>query len=489
MTNTISNIVLKKTNLHNHMDWNCLPNSSNEDFVYVGWISRYEYQRGFGLVVDLINNEEHFFHISDVGTDLFSCNNNKIKELVLSHLLDELRYSFQKSERFKRLKSECANHGLKEIDVSVSSKFGRYKVCVDEKLSYALIKDHSLNNYPYLHYAQIICFKLKEDKAVEIHTPNYFVLELLKNKHVYPNNLWNLLFRFVPDILFSIEYNGPDHIDDVICSFKQKSNHIVDYVKQFDIEPYRKLDNYTLSTEFSYYPTVKDSDPNQLYLVIIRNSELKDKHIGYPKIEIPLTPLFDYYGQAPHHYYMSELYDEYKEKYQNYYNEYKESNGQIEKNSLLNKYFHQEKIKWIEYYTSSYSRIEHLKQLLWELKNEYLSSIEKSIFFSIKKIYPDFYKSSNKYVFEYDDYSHFYGYKIELIHKNDHYQLFTYDRSYNGRYKGKHYIGNSYFNDNNTFYSWSCIERDLNKELHLYLCSLFDNAIEQIVSESGLTEK
>ena len=104
MTNTISNIVLKKNNLHNHMDWNCLPNSSNEDFVYVGWISRYEYQRGFGLVVDLINNEEHFFHISDVGTDLFSCNNNKIKELVLSHLLDELRYSFQKSERFKRLK-------------------------------------------------------------------------------------------------------------------------------------------------------------------------------------------------------------------------------------------------------------------------------------------------------------------------------------------------------------------------------------------------
>ena len=102
----------------------------------------------------------------------------------MSHLLDELRYSFQKSERFKRLKSECANHGLKEIDVSVSSKFGRYKVCVDEKLSYALIKDHSLNNYPYLHYAQIICFKLKEDKAVEIHTPNYFVLELLKNKHV-----------------------------------------------------------------------------------------------------------------------------------------------------------------------------------------------------------------------------------------------------------------------------------------------------------------
>ena len=83
-------------------DFTCY-NLQNEDFVYVGWISRYEYQRGFGLVVDLINNEEHFFHISDVGTDLFSCNNNKIKELVLSHLLDELRYSFQKSERFKRL--------------------------------------------------------------------------------------------------------------------------------------------------------------------------------------------------------------------------------------------------------------------------------------------------------------------------------------------------------------------------------------------------
>lgn len=488
MTDTISDIVLQKKDLQNHIDWNSLPTSTCSDMVYVGWISRYEYQRGFGLVVDFINNEQHFFHVSDVGSDLFSCKNDKIIELTLSHLLSELRYSFQKSERFKILKSKCENNGLNEIETTISSKFGNCKAIVYKELSYSVIKEHNLSKFPYLHYAQVICFRLKEGKAVEIHEPKFYTADLINNKAAYSNNLWNLLFRFVPDVLYTIEYNGRDSIDEDICSFKHKSNQIVEYVKRFDIEPYRKLENYTLSTEFSYYPTARDSDPNQLFLVIIRNSELDDKYVQYPKIRIPLTSSFDFYGQAPHHYFMSMIYDEYKVKYENYYNEYKASNGTVDKSEILNKYFYDEKEKWIQYYTSSYSRVEHLKHLLRYLKNEYLASIKKSIFFSIKRIYTDFESSSKNYVFEFDHYNHYYGFKIEIIRKDDHYQLFTYDETYNGRYKGKHYIGDSFFNDNNTFYMWSQIERELNKELHLYLSSLFDKVIEQILIDSGLTE-
>lgn len=483
MNNNISEIILQEYGLLDHKDWNNTQSLAHNDIVYVGWVSRYEYLRGFGIVIDFLDNEEHFFHVSELGEDLYTCNNDDIKSLTINHLLDDLRFSFYKTKKFKNLKSELIRKNKSEIETEVTTRFGKYKMVIDNGPIYPLIKEYDLQGFPFVYYAQIICFRLKDGKAIEIHTPKYYTSELLNNKNVYSHTLWNLLFRFIPDVLYSVEYKGVENIEDEVTVFRQESAKIVEYVKNFDIEPYKNLDNYKLSLQFDYHPTVKDSDPNQLNLVIIRNVELNDQYIGFPKICVPLTPNFEYYGSAPHHYYMMMIYGEYKDKYESYYKECKESKDNVDRSTLLEKYFYEVKKDKISYYISSYSKINHLKELLSNLKYKFIKSIIEKSNFSIKHFHPDFYDSTNDYLFKFDRDLTYYGSKVQIIHNKNLYQLYTYDHTYEGRYKGKHYIGKGYFKDKDTYYWWSNHERSLNNELKSYIDSLFNQVIEQISNE------
>lgn len=85
MTDLVKNII-EKIYKEKTYNWNSPIEQlsvSNSEKVYIGWVTEYEYLRGFGFVADLFNNEKHFFHVSEIGEDFFSTEHRITRRDVL----------------------------------------------------------------------------------------------------------------------------------------------------------------------------------------------------------------------------------------------------------------------------------------------------------------------------------------------------------------------------------------------------------------------
>ncbi len=476
--NDLKNIVLRKLELDNILNWNSdLGSSYDDEFIYVGWIARYDFLRGYGMVVDFMNNDEHFFHITELGDDLFTCDHLSIRSIVLDHLLLQL-----KIDGWKKCKKEIKDKNMDNMEISLSCRFGTYNLLFINNKSYPEITQHNLSGYPYIAPAQIICFKIKDGNAVGIHNPFFYKFQILKNRDIYSSATWNLLFNYIPSLIYTIQFQGSYDLDRELSLFREKSKPYIEQIKQFDIGPYKNLDNYSIELKSSYFPTVTDSDPNQLFLEISRNKELNDEFVTYSTFRVPLTGRVEYYGRASLEYLQHFVADEYKKEFDDFYNEYKAYSKVHNFNyqSITEKHFLPVKKKEIEYCISNYSKADHLAHYLRKLKFDFIRNLKESCRFDVKKMTPDFSDEGN-YIFEYDKIIN-YNYKVEIIHKKDYYQLYRYDDSYKGHYKGKHYIGKMYFYNQDADYSRLC-NKDINTELYSYIDNRFEKVIADCIEE------
>ena len=460
-----------------------MESSNDDDFVYVGWIAKYDFLRGFGIVVDLMNNEEHFFHITEVGDDLFTCDNASIMDRVLETLIFQLKYQKDFTDKWEMCKKEMEDKDIDKMEVSMSSRFGTYKFLYLKNKTYPEITQHNLSGYPYISPGQIICFKIKEGKAIGIHNPFLYKFQLLKNRDIYSSAIWNLLFNYIPSLLYTIQFEGSYDLDSELSLFREKAKPYIEQIKQFDISPYKNVDNYSIRLESSYYPTVKDSDPNQLFLIISRKKELDDEFVTHSTFHVPLTETVEYYGRASLEYLQHFVNDEYKKEFDDFYKEYKiySRDQKLNYDTIVEKHFGAVKIKWLEYYISKYSDSEHLIFYLRKLKYDFLRKIKESCRFKVNSIKTDFFDDGN-YVFEFDKSLPYYGYKVEIIHKKDHYELYTYDESYKGYYKGKHYIGHMYFYNQDLDYR-RLFSTNIMNEFYSYIDLQFEKAIADCTVE------
>lgn len=484
--NNLHNIVLSNLELNYFFNWNSdlgFQHDCDDDLVYIGWIQEYNFIRGYGYVADLINNEKHFFHYSEIGEDLYSCDHISIKKIVLDYILFQIKSQFRETDEWKTLKKELGEKNIDNIEISKKNRFGSYKILVSNNKGNVEISQYNFSGYPFISPAQIVCFKIQEGKVIGIHNPFYYKYHLLKNRDKYSPTIWNLLFNYVPSLLYSIDYKGIDNLEKELFSFREKAKQYIKQIKQFDIRPYKELNNYNLKLKTSYHPTVKDSDPNKLYLEILRKKELEDEFVTHSTIQIPLTKTVFCYGQATMDYLQYYINDEYKKEFNSFYEEYKNcrKSQNFDYTALIEKHFQPLKKKWIDCFISKYSESEHLKFYLRKLKCEYIKNLKEICRFDVNKIKPLFFNNDD-YVFSFEKSLPHYGYKVEIIHTNCNYKLYTYDDRYNGYFKGKHFIGQMYFGNMDSDYNKIDIIK-INNELYSFIDSQFEIVIEDCVKE------
>ena len=110
------------------------------------------------------------------------------------------------------------------------------------------------------------------------------------------------------------------------------------------------------------------------------------------------------------------------------------------------------KEQWVNSFIANYSSQNHLLFYLNKLKNQFLNSCN----LYAESINPEIY--SNDILFEFNRALPYYGNKIEfkfsnLMWSKPYYSLYTYDSSYEGYYKGKHYINDIELEDNDYYYT------------------------------------
>ena len=458
-------------------------NYNNDEMIYVGWIVKYEFLRGYGFIADLINNEKHFFHVSDVGEDLFTKQNSNNDDLTLHSLLDELRHNFYKNPDYIDYQKELQRKGLDNIEVSANCRFGSYKLNIEKYPKIPMIIDSNLSGFPCLYQGQIVCFTLDNGKVTNIHKPQFYKSKLICQKNNYNNDLWSLLFHFIPSVLYKIKYEGFEDINEEICKYREQILSKIQDVKQYDILPLTDINNYALNLEIDYHPTTRDGDdPNTLVLYckpLIHVDEYISSCFSW---RIQLTPTIDYYGEAPITYFSDIVFDEYKKSFDEYL-EKRKGKTFAERNSLVEDCFNNIKKQRINHLVSDYSSYNHLLFYINKLKSQFVNRC----ILLVENVCPDFYSYDVKFEFKNDlDY---YGNKIEFKFSNlqytkPSYKVYTYDNSFKGRYKGKHFINEIQLEDNNDVnIIKNEILRTMNKELHDYLEAKFDLLVEEVMKK------
>lgn len=486
---TIINKIAKGIDFNLSENWHgeCNNQHTNDDeMIYVGWVHIFDYLRGFGFIADLINNEEYYFHVSSIGEDLYSNKSPKNDELSLKCLLEQLQHKYYKSTDYKDCQLQLKQKNTEEIVTTSSCRFGTYRIAVRTNPKMPNVVESDLSNYPHIFPGQVVCFTIEDGKATNVHKPTFYISQLLKYRGSYSDNVWSLLFHFIPRVLYSIKYQGFDNIDEELDKYKEKMNSFLLNVKQFDLDSMKDIDNYKIGLSIDYHPSKSDSDPNTLCLNCkFQNSS--DEYILMAFSEnIGITPTIEYYGEAPLEYFEDIVYDEYKEAFNRLLNErnsIRKNKGYCDDSLLTEKYFSDVKEQWVNSFIANYSSQNHLLFYLNKLKNQFLNSCN----LYAESINPEIY--SNDILFEFNRALPYYGNKIEfkfsnLMWSKPYYSLYTYDSSYEGYYKGKHYINDIELEDNDYYYTLhNHILTSMNKELNDYLVSKFDILIEEYLAK------
>ena len=448
--------------------------SNTEETIYVGWITKFDYLRGYGFIADLINNDEHYFHVSSIGKDLYSNKSIKNKELSKKSLLEQLEYHFYKSNDYKKCQAKIQNEQTDDMETVSTCRYGTYKICVPKYPKVPRIIEDELSDFPHLFSGQIVCFNVEDGKAANIHNPIFYTSQLLKNKDKYSNDIWNLLFHFIPRVLYSIKYKGFHDIQKEIENCKKEIRSIIQTIKQFDLKPYKDVNNYTLELEKNYSPTVKDSDPNYLSICCKTNNDADEYISSKFSWWQAITPTIEYYGEAPIEYFKDIVFDDFQKPFHRYL-EKRKTIGSSERQVLVEECFKDFKEKWIKSFVEQYSSHDHLLFYL----NKQKSSLINQCCFTIDTIIPNFICSSN-ITFKFSKSLAYYGYKMEFIipnklYTNGFYQLYTYDETYQGHYKGKHFINEIQFEEKDYYYTLkNVILKSMNMELKSYIEKEFD---------------
>lgn len=449
---TIKDIILNELNLNDFKNWNNKSDLSSDDImIYVGWISKYDYVRGYGFIVDLIDYKEHFFHVSDLSADLFNTDDiyNYHSDFILNRFKMDLDASIRKSKLYEKYKRKMLDENIEVLQVKQESRFGTYKIIFKKHGEYVSfdIEDGVFTGIPNLIKGQIVCFRLVDDKAKYINIPPAYKHNLLNNCSRYSNELWDLLFSFIPSLLCTIEYEGFDLIDEQIEIYRKKIEPKIKMIKNLNLNKYINLDNYTLNLENYNGATTRDWDPNFLTL----SCDCKDADDSYTlshfskRVEIAYES--SYGSVKTLDYSINSVKNDYREEYINYVKDC--MNGVV--GNLVERNFRKTKEQWKNEFLSKYSREDHLLYYLNSLKQDFI----KSCHFTTKHVRPEFDRSS-EIVFKYNNSLKRYGNTIEF------------SRTTNGRYYGIEYY--------NLNYSLSYYDFDRHNKLNKYsICFLYIN--------------
>ena len=488
MKDLINNII-KKVYKEDSYNWNSSIKQlsvSNNEMVYIGWVTHYEYLNGYGFVADLFNNEKHFFHASEIGEDFFSTEHSstKTKKNVLFYIHQELRGLTTRDEEYKKAQTEMREKNVEKMEVTLRSRFGLYSVLVEKGDRYPELISADISGFPYIRHEDIVCFRIKDKRAVSLHKPAFYKMHFLQNKNNYSSNHWVLLYNFIPSILQSIHYEGLDNIEDYLIEFRQKSLSTIQRIKNMDIKPYFNKDNYGIGLRIDYFPTTKDLDPNQLELILYKKSnELTDDFL------IPLRSLYisenvDYYGRAPLSHLKNCVYEDYRKVFDDFYTEYSSDEYQNGKTDLVEKHFSHIKDEWLkDLDISHYSQTNHIKHYIEIIKYQIVNTLKNRMFFTRELISTD---ANRECFFKFENGLKYYGNRIKFVFHNygeDNgisYELYTYDDKKYEHYKKMSEI--HYQVDDKDYKKTSDIEK-LNKELRQYVDSLFNEEMEKIIKE------
>lgn len=477
----IEELIMKMTSEKRHMDFNIkFHNISNEEIIskekkqalHLGWINRYEYTRGYGFISDLYDNKSYFFHITSLGKEFFSSEYTNNSEEVKEHLVKSLVFDYNHERKIKPTKSK---YHILESDGKHTKIKTRYGIIntVNNEYGNPIAVGCDLNGFPYLQEAQIVCFYIEDENAIDVHKPELCINQLITNCHT--DKVWNLLLNLLPTFCFDLYYEGYETTTEVyqrLEFYKTQARTIYKKIKAFDIGPYKQSSNYEIHLRNYYFPSTKEDDLNQFYLELSyigpkNDDEFITKHFHTCHY---LTSSFFWYGQASLRdalNYMSDKEREIFDKVCGYGND---------NNACMNNILEAYKEKLLNYIVESYSINDHFMYHLSNMKTSFCHEnrfLYKGVIQNIKK--------KDKIVFTYPEDINYHDNKLEFIFDNNKYQLFTFDPTYEGRYRGKHYIGSVKIDS--VRYTPDYIIKCFNEELQMYISNLFDESITSNLAE------
>ena len=485
MTDLVKNII-EKIYKEKTYNWNSPIEQlsvSNSEKVYIGWVTEYEYLRGFGFVADLFNNEKHFFHVSEIGEDFFSTEHRITRRDVLFYIHQELRCLATRDEVYKKAQVEMREKNVEKMEVSLHSRFGLYSVLVEKGDRYPELQSADISGFPYIRRHEIVCFRIKNNRAVNLHKPAFYKVDFLQSRNIYSSNHWVILNNFIPSILQSIQYEGPDSIEDYLSEFRQKSLSLIQRIKNMDIKPYFNKDNYGIRLHHYYFPTTKDHDPNQLELILYKKSkELTDEFL-IPISSETISENVDYYGSAPLSYLKEYVYDNYRQAFDDFYEEYSSDKNKNCNTDLVEKHFSHIKEEWLkDLDISNYSQINHIKHYIYMIKCQIVNTLKKQMHFTSEYISTDV---NRECVFSFENGLNYYGNRIKFEFHNymdsgTSYELLTYDDKKYERFKRRSEI---FYQVIDKDYKSSSDIKTINNELHQCIESIFNVEMEKIIKE------
>lgn len=433
-------------------NWNSVKNSekTSSDTIFIGWISEYKYSKGWGVINDLLNNQTHFFHFTSIGEELYNISDKEEFEDIQSKILGQLKFDYSNSNEFKRIRSKLLDINS-SYEILKSYPIGRVRFSISKTKSLPEVLSSQLNDVPSIGIGKIVCFKIKDGNAIEIHEPIYYKHELLENRNFYSENVWNLLYHFMDDIYTYYEVLGIEECEKKYESSYSEIKSIARKINNFDIYPYIKAFE---DTEIRFKiegssATTRDRDPYTLHIDC--NNPLTDDSFAHYHFSHFSQFTIWQYGDATLNDFIFSLPEPYASPFQALLAE-REKNVSIREvnipwygisninvyppiENLIDKHFSDLKRTWIEEAIESYSKDIHLISSLNDIKRRILNLVQIKLKKVDKKV-----ESNQSIRFDFDESLPYYGNRIEIKFSYDKYEITTFDESYKGYYKGKHFI-------------------------------------------------
>lgn len=491
---TIANEILEKLNLKNLINWNSKVNSlSYDDYIHVGWISYYNRSRKFGFLSDLSDNSSIYFHERSLGKEFYTIKKGNASD-VINDILRNARYEFiygKNKNEYNKYREELQEKGVDHIYAIEKTEFGTFKLLVAKEEDRIEVIEYNISRIPYIVWGQLVCFKIKGERVIEIHNPAFYKLQLLQNREKYSNEIWELLFNCIPSLLCSIEYNGIDFLNEEIDKYKKKIAPVIKRINELNLNKYKDLNTYTLDLDNFNGATTRDKDPNLLFLSCVCK-DAEDGFISNFFSKRVIIASETSYGSVKISEYSSEsVGNDFREEYFEFINEYK-SESKYNFDFLVEKHFKKTKEKWVNEWCSNYSRKNHLLYYLNSMKDEFINSSS----FIINKRNTVFGTYNSALLFKYNNRAKHHGDKIEFVidnempydKENNHYNIYYWKEKTTPSFKKKVYkniFARSFFDPMDKDYeNINMLNCTLKKELALN----FDKFIEDCVKELNTSE-
>lgn len=297
----------------------------DKELVRIGYIKFFEDNR-YGFIVDFLDNSEYYF---------------KKSYLIAGKLSDKNFLLYWKPS----------------LDLNQLS---------DTVVSYKIRKSE---------------FYQDKYEAYDIAPPFHYKKEILDKFDNYPPEIQNIIYLFLPSIIYKEKENYYEIIKELIDKYELLVVELHDYVKNFDIEEFLK--SYMVKTEFYYSASTKDWDTNSLFYknyIIEPYSNLESIYKRCDNYEETLV--FNYYETK---YCFARVFDLYIDDISQRYQEIKTTTAYGRDRDFWNDLDPEEiksripelTAKWKDEIRQTYNKKSHFTKLLQPLESRFSSIIQE----------------------------------------------------------------------------------------------------------------